>query len=111
MSTPASCWPKHETLGHAVLRAGDGNEAIALAASHEIDIALVDIGLPVIDGFEVAKRLRALKGQRVRLFAVTGYGQARDRETAVASGFDRHFVKPVDLGALAKAIRADLPES
>lgn len=95
-----------ELFGHSVIRAGDGYDALALAASHEVDIALVDIGLPGIDGFEVARRLRALKGQHIRIFAVTGYGQARDRETGAQAGFDRHFVKPVDLMALERAIAA-----
>lgn len=96
-----------EMLGHSVHRAANGDEALALAAAHDLDVALVDIGLPVIDGFEVARRLRTLKGGRVRLFAVTGYGQTRDRDTAVAAGFDRHFVKPVDFIQLEDAISSE----
>jgi two-component system, chemotaxis family, CheB/CheR fusion protein len=68
---------------------------------------LLDIGLPRMDGYEVAKRLRhSLVRKGTKLIALTGYGQAEDRERAHAAGFDAHFVKPVDLVALTKLLSA-----
>jgi signal transduction histidine kinase len=77
--------------GHEVLAVADG--AAGLAALARAEVALVDIGLPGMDGYEVARRARAL-GQRVLLIAVTGYGQREDREKARAAGFDAHITKP-----------------
>jgi CheY-like chemotaxis protein len=70
-------------------------------------VVLLDIGLPDIDGYEVARRLRALPGgAAMTLVAVTGYGQAEDRERALASGFQTHLVKPVDLVLLGRILAA-----
>ena len=66
--------------------------------------AVVDIGLPRIDGFEVARRVRAELGDAVRLIALTGYGMREDRERALAAGFDSHLVKPVDVADLEAAL-------
>ena len=65
---------------------------------------MLDIGLPVIDGYELARRLRDRAGQRMHLIALTGYGQASDKEQAARAGFDAHLVKPVALGALRDMI-------
>jgi CheY-like chemotaxis protein len=68
-------------------------------------IALLDIGLPVMDGYELAAQLRARLGDsRLKLIAMTGYGQAENRERSRQAGFDRHLVKPVDAAALLGAI-------
>lgn len=86
-----------EMLGHRVDLARDGASALTLASSRRPEVMLVDIGLPDIDGYELARRIRgdASLGA-VRLVALTGYGQREDRERAFAAGFDQHFVKPVD---------------
>jgi len=69
------------------------------------EVVLLDIGLPEIDGYEAARRLRSRLGSDVRLVAVTGWGQERDRERAREAGFDAHLTKPVTLEALAKVLR------
>ena len=97
-----------ELDGHEVMAAASGEEGLDQAQAHEFTIALVDLGLPGIDGFEVARRLRALaRGAELRLVAISGYGQPLDRKRAQASGFDAHLVKPVDTDYL-RTILADL---
>jgi CheY-like chemotaxis protein/anti-sigma regulatory factor (Ser/Thr protein kinase) len=84
-------------LGYVTRISYDGPSALAAAPEFTPHIALVDIGLPVMDGYEVARRLRMLPGLGdLRLVAVTGYGQPSDRERSRAAGFDEHLVKPVD---------------
>lgn len=96
--------------GYAVRDAPDGPRGLALAADFRSDLALVDIGLPGIDGYEVARRLRADPAtQAMKLIALTGYGQAEDAQRVLAAGFDRHLVKPVDLDRLIEAIGACAP--
>ena len=96
-----------ETLGYAPCVAFDGARALVLAAQARFDAALVDIGLPVIDGYEVARRLRELPGWRdTELIAITGYGQDSDRRQSSAAGFDHHLVKPIDLAALAALLES-----
>ena len=89
----------HEALafsGHDVREARDGTTGLALAAQAPPDVALIDIGLPGMDGYEVARRLRAAPGgRRVGLIAITGYGQAEDQRRAYEAGFDAHLTKPV----------------
>jgi PAS domain S-box-containing protein len=86
-----------ELLGHRVELAGDGLRGVQIALATQPDAALVDIGLPGIDGYEVARRLRATeKGKEMVLVALTGYGRPEDRDRALESGFDAHLVKPVD---------------
>jgi CheY-like chemotaxis protein len=89
-----------EALGHRVEAAADGEEALARALDQRPDIALVDIGLPRIDGYEVARRMRKALGTDVVLLALTGYGQPEDRARAAEAGFDLHLTKPVELGTL-----------
>jgi CheY-like chemotaxis protein len=93
--------------GHEVHEAADGEQGIEVAERTRPDIVLVDIGLPRIDGYEVARRLRALQqslGVKWRLIALTGYGQPEDVRRAEEAGFDTHLVKPVNVVALQKAI-------
>ena len=86
-----------QILGHRVELAGDGLRGVQLALATHPDAALVDIGLPGIDGYEVARRLRASEeGKDIVLVALTGYGRPEDRDRALESGFDAHLVKPVD---------------
>ena len=81
--------------------AHDGPAALRIAAEYRPDVALLDIGLPVMDGYELAARLKQVPGiGRLRLVAVTGYGQESDRRRTAAAGFDEHLVKPVNLDAL-----------
>jgi signal transduction histidine kinase/ActR/RegA family two-component response regulator len=97
----------HELLamsGHDVHEAADGRSAIALAARLQPDIAIVDIGLPDIDGYEVARHLDEQSGGHIGLIALTGYGQPRDQRRALAAGFDLHLVKPVAIDRLDEAI-------
>src|SRR6266850_4337830 len=90
-----------ELEGHVVVATGEGHEALELVRARDPDIALVDIGLPGIDGYEVARRVRALDGRRPVLIALTGYGQPEDRRRASEAGFDGLLVKPVDPTALS----------
>jgi PAS domain S-box-containing protein len=97
-------------LGHQVYSAADGLTGFRLALELAPDLTLVDVGLPGIDGYEVASRLRADRsGQRLRLVAVTGYGQPEDRDRARAAGFDAHVVKPIAPGQLARMLAEDQP--
>jgi signal transduction histidine kinase len=100
----------HATLalnGHAVSEARDGASGVALAARDPPDIVLVDIGLPDIDGYEVARRLRALPARRrMALVALTGYGQPDDQRRAYDAGFDAHLTKPVPPERLKQALAA-----
>ncbi|WP_244808665.1 MULTISPECIES: ATP-binding protein [Caballeronia] len=89
-----------QSEGHVTRTCYDPEEAIQQASTFQPDVALLDIGLPRMDGYQLAGRLRA-KGRKIPiLVAITGYGQAEDRLKAQAAGFDRHFVKPVDINAL-----------
>lgn len=82
--------------GHRVVVAPDGVRAVERAVADRPDVALVDVGLPDIDGYEVARRVRAATGGGdIYLIALTGYGQPEDRRLAEEAGFDRHLVKPV----------------
>jgi CheY-like chemotaxis protein len=90
-------------LGHEVAIAHDGLSALTAAGEFGPTAAVLDIGLPLLDGYELARRLRGnLPG--IRLVAVTGYGQERDRSHSRAAGFHAHLVKPVDINALTKAL-------
>ncbi len=94
--------------GHEVAVAYDGPQALGVARSFEPNTALLDIGLPVLDGYELAGKLREMMGGRpLRLVAVTGYGQDTDKRKSRDAGFDAHLVKPIDLGALIRLIDED----
>jgi two-component system, sensor histidine kinase len=93
-----------EQLGHVTVGASDGPSGVHLALQTRPHVAFIDIALPGFDGYEVARRVRGAFGRSVRLVAVTGYGQAEDRERARLAGFDLHFVKPVDAEMIARAM-------
>jgi signal transduction histidine kinase len=90
---------------HEVIVAEDGLTAVEVALTHRPDIAFVDIGLPGIDGYEVARRVRAdPRGAAIKLVALSGYGAAEHREAAAAAGFSVHLIKPADSEQLAELI-------
>lgn len=96
-----------EEAGHRVKSVSDGPSALQQAEEFEPDLVLLDIGLPGMDGYEVAKRMRRNPHTRHSvLAALTGYGQASDRQLTEAAGFNAHFVKPVDLDALKNFINS-----
>ena len=95
-----------EAEGQAVAVAADGPEGLALAMSTRPEVVLVDLGLPGLDGYEVARQLRDALGNDVRLIAVTGYGRSEDRRRSAAAGFDEHLIKPVDVDALVSLLTA-----
>jgi signal transduction histidine kinase/ActR/RegA family two-component response regulator len=95
-------------LGHEVGVAHDGKSALALLRETRPDVAILDIGLPDIDGYELGKAFRD-GGFTGRMVALTGYGQERDKRLSAEAGFDRHLTKPVALDELERAIFADLP--
>ncbi|HUP05753.1 MAG TPA: PAS domain S-box protein [Caldimonas sp.] len=91
--------------GYEVLVAHDGAEALAVAERERPALVLLDLGLPGMDGFEVARRLRGIDGlARARLIAITGYGQDADKRRTAAAGFEAHLVKPVDIEQLERMI-------
>lgn len=89
-----------EALGHEVMTAEDGFAALEAAHRFRPDLAFLDIGLPAMDGYELAGRLRALYGSTMTLVAVTGYGQEEDLRRAQQAGFERHLLKPIELRGL-----------
>jgi CheY-like chemotaxis protein len=89
-----------ELNGHSVEAAPDGVAGLAKAAHWRPDIAIVDIGLPQMDGYEVAKAIRRELGGSPTLVALTGYGLPEDEQRSQAAGFDEHLVKPVDFERL-----------
>jgi PAS domain S-box-containing protein len=91
-------------LGHEVALAEDGPAALAAAAAAPPDVVLLDIGLPGMDGYEVAARLRAAGHTRTALVALTGYGREGDVQRSRGAGFDQHLVKPVELAQLQRII-------
>jgi CheY-like chemotaxis protein/anti-sigma regulatory factor (Ser/Thr protein kinase) len=96
-----------ETLrlaSHDVRVAHHGESACRVATDFRPEVAILDIGMPVMDGYEVAIRLRKQFGSAIRLLALTGWGQEVDRLRAAEAGFDRHLTKPVDIGELHRAI-------
>ena len=96
------------SIGYATRVAHDAPQALAIAEEYVPDIALLDIGLPAMDGYELARRLREKPTWcEVRLIAVTGYGQSSDRKRSLEAGFDHHLVKPIGLAALQQVIPRD----
>ncbi|MES3001873.1 MAG: response regulator [Pseudomonadota bacterium] len=90
-----------EMSGHEVRHVHDGEAAVASAEEFAPEIALIDLGMPKLNGYEVCKRIRLLpRGKDVTVVAVTGWGQPDDRRRSAEAGFDRHLVKPVDPSAL-----------
>jgi CheY-like chemotaxis protein len=91
--------------GHRVRAVAEGREAVDVILAERPDVAFVDIGLPGIDGYEVARRLRvAPEGRDLVLVALTGYGRPDDARRAREAGFDAHLVKPVDVDELGRLL-------
>jgi CheY-like chemotaxis protein len=92
--------------GHDVEVAHDGPTALLLFERHRPDVALLDVGMPGLDGYEVARRIRArADSAHVLLIAVTGWGQEKDRRQSADAGFDYHLTKPVEPDALIRLIQ------
>ncbi|CAN5892386.1 hypothetical protein BH11MYX2_BH11MYX2_24380 [soil metagenome] len=94
-----------DCLGYDARTAYDGPSALEVAAEFEPQVALLDIGLPVMDGYELARRMREQIAGGMHLIALTGYGSASDRQRSAAAGFDVHLVKPLDLTKLAVTLK------
>lgn len=93
--------------GHETIVAHDGLSALDLAIAEHPDVAVVDIGLPGIDGYELAKRIHATMGARApRMIALTGFGRPQDRARSTAAGFVGHLTKPVDTATLVQLFDA-----
>jgi CheY-like chemotaxis protein len=90
--------------GHQVTTSLSGLEAVDIAIAARPDVVLLDIGLPGLDGYEVARRIRAAADGAVRLVAITGYGRDEDRARARDAGFAAHLVKPVNFDALRRVL-------
>jgi CheY-like chemotaxis protein len=94
-----------EMLGHDARGARSGREAIALASSFDPHVVLLDIALPDMSGYEVARAIRDASGRRRFLVAATGYAQERDRRLALESGFDQHLAKPMTADSVRSLMR------
>jgi PAS domain S-box-containing protein len=93
-------------VGHEVRTAHDGLKAVTAVAEFQPHVVLLDIGLPVLSGYEAAERIRRAPGMQPVLVAITGWGQADDRRRAADAGFDHHLIKPVDHDVLMKLVAA-----
>jgi PAS domain S-box-containing protein len=101
-----------KVMGHESRVAHDGMVVMEMIAGYRPDVVLLDIGLPVMDGYEVARRLQSLKKERpFCLVAVTGWGQDTDKQKSREAGFDLHLVKPVGLEELARVLEGVSPEN
>ena len=94
-------------LGHHVDAASEGNSGLEKLLKEQPDVAFIDIGLPGIDGYQVAQRVREALGQSIILVALSGFGQPEDKKKAIESGFDQHLTKPVDLRDLEAVLGRD----
>jgi CheY-like chemotaxis protein len=99
-----------ESLGHVARIAHDGPGALEAVETFPFDVALLDIGLPGMSGYELARKLRdGPRGPKAHIVALTGYGGVADRQCAEEAGFDAHMVKPIDLDRLGKMLAALAP--
>jgi CheY-like chemotaxis protein len=99
-------------LGHEVRTAFDGLEAVNAALEFQPTIMLLDIGLPKLNGYEVARQVRAQpEGNRIKLIALTGWGQAEDMRRSREAGFDLHLVKPVSMADLRRLMAERRPSN
>jgi len=98
-----------DVQGHEVRMAHDAASALNSLRSEKLDVAFIDIGLPVVNGYELVSQFLAevSDGERPLLVALTGYGLPQDHARSAASGFDVHFVKPVNLDELLALLRRD----
>jgi len=93
--------------GHDVHVVHDGRAAVSAFTDFNPEVALLDIGMPELSGYEVARRVREnVGGQAVTLIALTGWGQERDKQQALAAGFNHHFTKPVEPARISKILRS-----
>ena len=97
-----------DVLGYSVRIAYDGPDAIEAADEFQPEVALLDIGLPRLSGYDIARHVREKRGEEVLLVAITGWGQEDDRRKAREAGFDHHFTKPADFDVLIKLIGTEL---
>jgi CheY-like chemotaxis protein len=96
--------------GHSCETASDGRSGIEAARRFDPDVVLLDIGLPHVDGYEVARRIRCLpRGEQKLIVAVTGHGQEGDRRRSLEAGFDAHLVKPVEVDQLLAILKTVKP--
>ena len=102
---------KLRRLGHSVESAGDGDEGINLLLQLRPDLAMVDLGLPGKDGYQVARETREKLGQDVILVAVSGFGQPEDKRRALESGFDEHLTKPADVRDIESVLQRYPPRN
>ncbi len=94
-----------QALGHATHVALSGPVALEAVSTFRPQVVLLDLGLPLMDGFEVARRIRSLpNGNAIRLVAITGYGRDIDRQRTREAGFDQHMVKPIDVENLNECL-------
>src|SRR5258705_2030834 len=98
-----------QVRGDEVRVAYDGLEALELAGEFNPEVVLLDIGMPKISGYDVARRLREARGDSVFIIAISGWGHEGDRKRARETGFDHHFTKPVDFEALVALIDSESP--
>ena len=95
--------------GHEVTVVHDGRQAVATIDSFRPEIAVLDIGMPELNGYEVARQVRqGPLGTLITLIAVTGWGQASDKARAAAAGFNHHFTKPIEPEVLIELLRSGL---
>jgi DNA-binding response OmpR family regulator len=97
--------------GDEVRVAYDGEEALFAEQEFKPDVLLLDIGMPKLSGYDVARRVRDARGQEVLIVAITGWGQEEDRQRARDAGFDHHFTKPVDYAVLLDLIDRAKPRA
>lgn len=97
-------------MGYEVRIAYDGPDAITAADEFQPAVALLDIGLPQLSGYDIARHVRERRGNDVLLVAITGWGQEGDKLKAREAGFDHHFTKPADFGVLLELIGRELKE-
>jgi DNA-binding response OmpR family regulator len=96
-------------LGYDVRTAHDGLEAVRAADEFHPEAALLDIGLPHVSGYDIARHIRKSRGDAVLLVAITGWGTAEDVKRSMDAGFDHHFTKPADPERLQKILLAECP--
>ena len=98
-----------ELAGHTVRVVHNGSDALEAAAAEPPDAIVLDIGLPGMDGYEVARALRARSNlRRTKLIALSGFGRDEDKQCAHEAGFDAHMIKPANLESLQEAIAGEL---
>jgi signal transduction histidine kinase/ActR/RegA family two-component response regulator len=102
---------KLKRLGHVVADARDGLEGLRVVLAEKPDLALVDLGLPGIDGFQIAREVRERLGKNVILVAVSGFGQPDDKRRAIEAGFDEHITKPADVNDIESVLKRFPPRN